>query len=392
MLTTVNLLVVDKGLSFTMETPYNKPLGGAETSLALLSKGLLALTDMRQDKLKCVFLTNIQTTSPLFYNKYTSYNGVDSLSFYLTALSNNDIKDQLKVILVNRDFELAYRIKQDVRSISNTLVGVWTHDAYDQNLCRPLLHQEIKNSLDFILFVSDWQKRTFLKYFKLDPQTCVLAVSPNPVDVNLSYKIAKNKNSNKLVYASIPYKGLELLPDIYNLILDEVPDAQLDVFSSMRLYGNDSDADTAYAAAINRLLFIGGDRVKVHNELLPMPSLLREMAKCKVYLHPQLYHETFGMALVQAQSVGCIPVVGGGGAVKEVLGEDGALISDIATPCNPLIEDLAKKAVHVLRCSEPEFLGMMKAAENNAANYDNVTVAAKLIDTLGVIASKSKEG
>jgi len=388
MLTPVNLLVIDRGMSFTMETPYNKPLGGAETSLALLSNGLRQLSHMYrgQHKLRCAFLTSIEATTPLFYSETVSYNSVDSLPFYLSTLSSDDVKDYFKVVLVNRDFELAYRIKRDVASIEKTIVGVWTHDAYDQNLCRSLLHKEVRDSLDFILFVSEWQRDTFIKYFNVDPEMC--AVSPNPADVNLSYKIAKDKKRNKLIYASIPYKGLELLPDIYNLILDKVPDAELEVFSSMKLYGDNGEADAVYASAINRLAFIGGDRVKIHNELLPMPALLREMAGCKVYLHPQLYHETFGMVLVQAQSVGCVPVVGGGGAVKEVLGDEGALISDISTPCNPLIEDLADKAARVLTCPEPEFYGMMRAAENNAAKYDNVKVAADLLNTLVTVGQK----
>ena len=36
----MNILLLDNGQPFTLETPYIQPLGGAETSFLLLAKGL----------------------------------------------------------------------------------------------------------------------------------------------------------------------------------------------------------------------------------------------------------------------------------------------------------------------------------------------------------------
>jgi hypothetical protein len=106
----VNILLADNGMNFDFNTPYIEPLGGSETSILLLSKGL------EEIKHNIVLLSNNNL------NRLQNGNRIlDSINLF------DEYAKIADVIILNRF------IPQNI----NDLIGkkklfYYCHDAYDQ--------------------------------------------------------------------------------------------------------------------------------------------------------------------------------------------------------------------------------------------------------------------
>lgn len=291
----MNILLYDNGQPFDPWTIYTDPLGGSETSFLLLAHGI---SEINKDN-KCVLLTskNISKTS---YNKLI----IDNANMFDGYAENAD------VILLNR------HIPESISHwVSNgKLFYYFAHDAYDQ----PLVHwMGVKKNFDFfkkVFCVSQWQKDTFIKYFNAPSDK--LHVVGNCVDFSLTHGFAERLD-NKLIFASIPYKGIDIISDIFNDICIQTKrdDLELHVFSSMGLY-NQSDKDNEYDEYFSIIKRTNDIFLK---QPVSLKDLIYEFKTSSVYLAPNMYHETFGINLVLAQLCGCLPITTNKGAVNEVI-------------------------------------------------------------------------
>jgi len=190
----------------------------------------------------------------------------------------------------------------------------YSHDAYDQlHILSAITSPFIYNRLIKIICVSEWQKQTFIKYLGLPENK--LDVIGNSIDIFL-YSGYVERNENKLVFASIPYKGLTVLPDLFNdiCIRSKRNNLELEVYSSMSLYGNHDDSQ--YERAFNKLSKLKG--VSIYKPV-PMNELATVLMRSNLYIHPATYHETFGMVFTMAQAAGCLPVTTRLGAAEEII-------------------------------------------------------------------------
>ena len=289
----MKILILDYGMPFNIDTPYTEPLGGSETSILLLAKGL----------------SELGHSTVLLNNTHKSYNN-NNLIIDSNTLAKDIIQDS-DVILLNRF------IPQGIEQFKGRLY-YYSHDAYDQQHAQWMLNKDIVNFFNKIFCVSEWQKNSFIRYFGVDTQ--VLDVLPNPLDYSLYYGYTP-RNNNKLIFASIPYKGLDIIPDIFSdlCIKSKRDDLELYVYSSMKLYGNNEDDIKQYGETFTRLNKMKNVYVK---DPISMKDLASELMSSSIYLHPHMYHETFGMVFNQSMAAGCIPVTTNKGASREVIPEE----------------------------------------------------------------------
>lgn len=347
----MKILLVDSGLPFELNSLDFVPLGGSESSLLLLSKGLAELKNQ-------VVILSTSTIRGL----QDYYRIQDNTNYVVPYI------EQSEVVIFNRVVPKNVTIDM----LRNKLVYYYAHDAYDQPHVQWMTSRDHVNMFTKILCVSKWQADTFIKYFGVDENKLfVLGNSSYDPSHNVGYT---ERRLNKLVFASIPYKGLDKLSDIFNdvCIRTKRDDLELHIYSSMRLYNQE---DTQYEKVFSELKNTKG--VYLHNPI-SMKDLIYELKTSSIYIHPSTYHETFSMLLVQSLLAGCIPVCVNNGAISELIEDNingfltkGKNINNIEC-YNEFLDNI----VYVL---DNDLYKMRLDCKNSAKNYDYIKIADKLL-------------
>lgn len=343
----MKILIVDNGIPFDLKTPYNQCLGGSETTALLLAKGLSNLTH------QVVLLTNTTT------REQDNYLILDNINnFYEYA-------KQCDVILLNRFIPPTI-----MDFVSTTKVFYIAHDAYDQEHVKWMMNSNAEQHLNMIICVSEWQRQTFINYLKVDPnKICVLG---NPIDYSLHTGYTE-RDLNKLVFSSIPYKGLDIIPDLFTeiKIKSKNADLHLDIYSSFELYG-DTESDKQYEDLFRNL-------INMKDVNLFKPISMKELAyvykTANLNIAPSIYHETFGRIFVEAGASGCLTVCMNNGANKEVL-KDNGFVLDFANIFNTEAFDcFVDKVCELLN---KDLYSMRVNAEREMKKWDYSTLSKKL--------------
>lgn len=350
----MKMLLVDFGMPFDGQTPYNSPLGGSETSLLLLAKGLAALNH----QVVCLNTAN------------WSAQNEPNLTFGPVA-AFNQVAPDADAIVLNR------HIPQEVLGqLGKKPVYYWSHDAYDQENVKWMMNKEAQESPIHVLCVSEWQKKTFSSYLGFPEEK--MSVLPNCIDRSCYTGLNVKRNLNKLIFASIPYKGIDVLKRIFDDVctrtFSETP-PELHIFSSMNLYGR-PDGDREYEQAFNELINTNG--IYLHNPI-SMSDLAREFASSSILLAPCTYHETFGRVFIEAMAAGCIPVAVDNGANSEVLKNHGKVVagSNIKNldVHNAFVDTIVSSMLSMKRSDR-------EAAKEYALKYDHIKIANKFMRML----------
>ena len=347
----MKILLADFGTQFDLQTPYYEPLGGSESSLLLLSKGLVDLGH------QVVILTTSTKEQEQDSNRIRHH-----INFFDQYAELSDI------IILNRN------IPQSIMNfIDRKKIFYYSHDAYDQQNVQWMMNQKSVNLLDSILCVSEWQKQTFIKYLNVDESK--LKVIGNPIDLSL-YNGFTERDENRFVFASIPYKG-ENLANLFNdICIASKKELNLHVFSSFAMYGNKQE-DKQYEQMFRDLENTKG--VYLHDSV-SMKDLAYEFAKSSYILFPNTYHETFSMACTQAQAAGCIPISTNCGAMNERIidGIDGILTEGINIQNSNTYNEFVNKTVEVLNKEYGTNYKMRLNCQKTAQNYDYIKIAQKV--------------
>jgi len=290
----MKILMIDKGMPFSFDSYLNEPLGGSENSFLLLSQGLEELGH------SIVLLNSSEKDIPERRDNRIHHN-----------------VNTLKTILPECDVVILNRCLPMEPFETEKPIYYYAHDAYDQDhILYWMVNKEVLKQITKILCVSEWQRQTFNKYY--DVPLNKMIVIGNSINADL-FQGYVERNENKLVYASIPYKGLDILPQLFNDIqIKYKSKLELDVYSNMNLYGEGQD-NTPYEKAYS-------DLTRMNDVILKQPVGVRELfnvfKSSNIMLNPQTYHESFGMNFLWAQGCGCIPITTNVGAAHEAINAD----------------------------------------------------------------------
>ena len=119
--------------------------------------------------------------------------------------------------------------------------------AADQPAMQPLQAAAVRDLFHGFALVSDWQRQCYARQFALDPGRCqVLRNAAGPPFVELfadgHAAWAAKTWPPLLAYTSTPFRGLDLLLDVFPAVRLAIPGTQLLVFSSM-LMGHERPLD-----------------------------------------------------------------------------------------------------------------------------------------------------
>jgi len=191
---------------------------------------------------------------------------------------------------------------------------LWGHHAYDQQVFINFKHQTV----DHIVCPSHWAKNTLVEYLKVPKEK--ITVIPNGVSDIFNFSENKSKT---FIHTSIPYKGLELLPHIIRLIHQRHPDAKFKIFSSMSLYGPSNDPYIELYEELKTLPNVE------YSSAVNQEELVSHYQDAAFFIHPNIWEETFCVAMAEAMKCGAYPIITDIGALSEVAGDQFASVVSI---------------------------------------------------------------
>jgi glycosyltransferase involved in cell wall biosynthesis len=303
-------------IPFNDRTIDEEPIGGTETGVIRLGR---ALRDLGHEVV-------VLTTDPLPPLS-------DPLYVPTTALADLGNVD---VFVGVRDWNHLFL------PIDAKLRFLWTGDSPLQPYTRGLGDKRVAEHLTGLLAVSDWHADTLCEASGF-PRSKAWVLG-NGVEPSL-FQGEEPRARKRLMYSSVPYRGLQLMPDILTRLVEKHPDLEFHSFSGFRVYQDQvSEGDRAeFEGVLARLRQF--PQCHLHGNL-PQKQLAREMMRSSILCYPNTFEETSCITALEAQAAGCALVTSAFGALPETVGEGGILIG--GEPGTPAYLDQFSEALDTL--------------------------------------------
>lgn len=145
-----------------------------------------------------------------------------------------------------------------------------------------------------------------------------VVVQSLPIRVG-DYRDATQKKENRILYSSMPDRGLSHLAKWFPGIRERIPDAELHVTGDFTMYGWPSGRE-GYEK-----MFAGVSGVHYHGRV-SRSELVDLQRSSKVFAFPCTFPEGFCIAAAEAMAAGTIPVTSNAFALRTTVGTAGVLI------------------------------------------------------------------
>lgn len=187
---------------------------------------------------------------------------------------------------------------------------VWQHLMHDQAATQGMNSAEFVQSVDQFVYVSDWQLQQFRQKFNIESAHNV--VIKNAIDALVHQE--KPSGKIKLIYTSMPNRGLDILLDAFDLM--NRSDVELTVFSSNIIYG--LNYSKSVGPQHEKLFHRCRNTTGVTYRGYAMNKAVRQaLQQSHILAYPSTYEETSCLAAIEAGAAGCKIVTTALGALPE---------------------------------------------------------------------------
>ncbi len=290
-----------KSLPIHARSLLERPLGGTET-------GVIRLAEVLQSRGHEVFV-------------FTAHNApgapIAGTPTYLPYTQIQSVAGIEALVTVQEWWPVMYGIKARKKFF-------WTGDGPEQHINFGMGDKRVVAQLDGLLAVSAWQANALCEA-SLFPRDKTFIIG-NGVHLP-DFSGAEPRQRKRLIYTSAPYRGLRLIPPIYEELKKSHAELELHVFSGMNIYDRDKPYQGPHQAEFQRLVPILKKLpgVFVHGNVR-QGELARELMMSSVFIYPNTVFETCCISALEAQAAGCPPVVSENSALPETVGDAGFLI------------------------------------------------------------------
>jgi len=327
-----------------------RPLGGTETGVVRLARALNGLGHE-------VTVLTAEPNPPLSNPLYVSIDRLPDLG-------------PVDVFIAIRDWKFLLGPIQAKKRV------LWTGDSDEQPYSLGLGDKRVIDLVDVLLTVSRWQSQILCEKSGFPAEkTFVLG---NGLDLSL-FEGTEERRRKWLIYSSVPYRGLQLMPEILEAIAKKHPDVELHSFAGFSVYDDrvHENDKRNYDVLVQRLSRFP----QFHNHgNVPQSALAREMMKSSVLAYPNTFAETSCITAMEAQAAGCAVVSSSLGAMPETVADAGILIGD--PPGSVEYTQSFVNALDTLLSDDSEWERLSAVGLARAQGFDWSGVAQRLSDAL----------
>ncbi len=296
----MKIAIYNHGIPFDGNTTETQPLGGSESSIIYMGRALAHCGHEVQVYANC--------PNPGIYEnvRYAHYH-----QFF-----SDYTLQPWDVVIGFRSFDPFLLGRVAPRMI------FWCGDAGNQPALTHFEHAALQQNIDLVFCVSQWHRQSFIEQFFLPAEKVVATRNGFVPELLPPYA---SRPATKCAYTSTPFRGLDILLTIFPAIRLHVASAQLDVFSSMQVYGWTAADDRKAFGALYKAA--GQPGVQWHGSVR-QNDLLHRLAQSGLLLYPNTFDETSCIAAIEAQAAGCVVVTSAKAALRETVvhGETGICI------------------------------------------------------------------
>jgi glycosyltransferase involved in cell wall biosynthesis len=297
---------------YDVSAPLTGPLGGSQSALCYLAVALA------QRGHAVTTLTGRAADSEVM--------GVESL-----AIEGRLAADFLRarafdaVIVLNGPAELS-GLKLDMPA--GTVLALWTQVDAGQAQVAGLARRNVRKRWDAIAAVSDWHRATLIERLGAEAErVSVLRNAIAPAFAGMwqdQAALAAAKSAPLLAYTSTPFRGLDVLVDVFPSVRAAHPDARLEIYSDLKVYRLDpGDEARVYGPLYARARAQEG---VAHPGTVPQPELCTRLGGASVLAYPNTFAETSCIAVMEAMAAGLEVVTSAYGALPETTMGHAALV------------------------------------------------------------------
>jgi len=153
-----------------------------------------------------------------------------------------------------------------------------------------------------IIFVSYHQMEEYVREYQIPYSHCVImkhALEPIKLQEKPTDKIS-------LIYTSMPYRGLDILVNVFERLYEEYDNLELKVYSSYNIYAMTERQKNYEETPLYQ-------RLEAHPKIknigfVSNEELKKSLASSHIFAYPSIYRETFCLALLEAMSAGLLCV------------------------------------------------------------------------------------
>lgn len=323
--------------SFDEKTLDERPLGGTETAIIYLAD---ALAKLGHD----VFVVTKEKNSSSAKPRY---------------IHESEIKGEYDLLIVIRDW------KRLLSSINAKKRFYWTGDAFNSLNTIGIGDRRFSGYVDGMLCVSNWHKKSLCATSGFPEQKAfVLRNGINLADFDLK----EQRQRKRLIYTSMPLRGLIHLPPIYEALKKKHSDLELHIFSSANRYRLPHEEGNEFmkeSEILEKCRLLPG--CHVHGSVI-QKELAKELMRSSVLVYPCDFEESSCIAIMEAQAAGCPVVTTDIAAIKETVGEGGVAIKG-----HPDSQEYQQQFVDVvdhILSDDSYFQKLSQIARGQAMSYD----------------------
>ncbi len=327
-------------------TLNERPLGGTETGLIRLAE---ALSQLGHEIFVYTPLESPPPSKPTYLFKNEIVNASELDAFVA-------VRDWIPLLF------------QEIRAKAKYY---WTGDAADQFPNYGIGDKRVAAEVKNLLTVSQWQSENLCKGsgFPLEKA----AVIGNGVDLSL-FEGSEKRVRKRLIYSSMPYRGLVHIPPLYQALKKKHPDLELHVFSGYKVYDQNEKEFETLRKALQAL-----PHCTIHGNVL-QKDLAREFMKSSILFYPSHFEETSCITAIEAQAAGCPVLTTRLAALPETIGEAGILIDEV--PGSQIFYEKFFAEADRLLSDDTLWTRLSEAGKSRASGFSWKVVAERFIEVL----------
>lgn len=230
--------------------------------------------------------------------------------------------------------------------------------------------------IERFMCISPYHAEYIATHYPIDPTritVCELGVNGPDYEGPMPEKVP-----GRMLFSSVPHRGLGLLLDCWPEIVARVPKASLFITSDYRLWGRSNNPGNqefrARAAPLPSVQFLGA---------VPRADLVMHQRAAELLPYPSQYEECFCLAAMEAIAAGCTPVGTPIGALPTTINGSG-----VVTPTMPDTTEGRRQfveAVVALALDHERRLSLAEAGRERARQwYYYDSVARRFLEAAGV--------